>query len=168
MSPRRTDLPQTLDACHQLILELYETIDELRARVAQLERELYGTKRERFVDDQSGTVEDGEPELIEDHCLDPASPALLEDTTVSPVVTDPLLPSDPPVENESPAPLPTSPVEPVSGKPRRTSAGRRPRVYRPDTPRVQVFHPLDESKSAPERLHNPRARLCYRVVREEM
>ena len=31
MSTRRSDLPQTVEACHQLILELYETIDELRS-----------------------------------------------------------------------------------------------------------------------------------------
>ena len=51
MSRRRSDLPKTVEACHQLILELYETIDELRARIAELERELYGTKRERFIAD---------------------------------------------------------------------------------------------------------------------
>ena len=41
----------TVKECHQLIRELYDTIDELRSRVAHLERELYGVKRERFIAD---------------------------------------------------------------------------------------------------------------------
>lgn len=186
MSPRRIDLPQTLDACHRLILELYETIDELRARVAQLERELYGTKRERFIaddGDDSGAEDNDEEEegereeFVEDHEVTPFAPPSLEDTDVLPGVIGPplpdledanLVPSDQPAEEESPSPLPTSPGQGTSGKPRRTSAGRRPRVYSPDTPRVQVYHPLDESKISPELLHDPRARRFYRLVREEI
>jgi hypothetical protein len=102
---------------------------ELRARVVQLERELYGTKRERFIDDDE---EDEEAEFVDDHHVTPVDPQSLENTGVLPIVTDPSLPgledanfgpSDPPAEEVSPSALPTSPGEPASGKPRRTSAG---------------------------------------------
>lgn len=60
VSNRRINLPQTVEECHKLILELYETIDELLARIERLERELYGPRRERFVDDdpQSDDITD--------------------------------------------------------------------------------------------------------------
>ena len=172
MSPRRIDLPQTLDGCHQLILELYETIEELRARVAQLERELYGTKRERFMADD----EEGDQAVTpESHDSAPVDPAQEEDSESSLVVTDVSL-QDPEQANSGLVDLPildasplTAPAgEPTSGKPRRSSAGRRPRVYPPDTPRVQVYHPLDESQISQVLLHHPRARRFYRFVREEI
>ena len=66
MRKRRSDLPKTLEGCHALILELYDTIDELRARIAELERELYGTRRERFIADESRGDHDQEDERNEE------------------------------------------------------------------------------------------------------
>ncbi len=84
MSTRRIDLPQTVEACHQLILELYETIDELRARIAELERELYGTKRERFIADPW----EDEGEATETHHATPIVPTLPCDNDLSSCVTE--------------------------------------------------------------------------------
>lgn len=164
MATRRIDLPQTVEECHQLILELYETIDELRARIAQLERELYGAKRERFIADE---LEEGaEPTATREST--PVDPLLSSDDAPASSVTESTAADASPEDfDASVAPLPEdSPT--TSNKPRRSSSGRRPRVYPPDTPRVKVYHPLDESQVSPALWHHRQARRFYRFVREEI
>jgi hypothetical protein len=177
-----------LDECHPLILELYDTIDELQARIAELERELYGWRRERFIgdeslggDEQEDEDEDDEQEDQEDEHNDEEDtrdhdsdrdiaddesplPSPSAPTSVAPggnPGVDPSLGSTP--ESALPGNGNSSP-----GNSKRTSAGRRPRVYPPDTPRVHVYHPLDEESVPPEILHHPQARRFYRFVREEV
>lgn len=170
MSGRRIDLPQTVEACHQLILELYETIDELHTRIAELERELYGAKRERFIADQ----DDDEDEATEPHESTPIDPTLPCDNDQSSSVTESAADDTADADSgtsetesldDSPPP---DHADPTTAKPRRSSAGRRRRVYPPDMPRVKVYHPLDESQIPADLLHDPRARRFYRLVREEI
>lgn len=163
MERRRSDLPKTLEECHQLIRELYDAIDELRARIAQLERELYGAKRERFIADE--LEEEAEPAAtLEPTLLDPSPssdnvPALSASESTA----------DAPSEDSAASATPAAEVAPTpSNKPRRSSAGRGPRVFPPDTPRVKVYHPLDPSQVSPALWHHPQARRFYRFVREEL
>ena len=51
MPKRRRELPDTIAECHQVILRLHDTLDEVEFREAQLERELYGQRRERFIEE---------------------------------------------------------------------------------------------------------------------
>jgi len=53
MPKRRIELPDTVTECHKVILGLHDTLDEVEFREAQLQRELYGQRRERFIDDDS-------------------------------------------------------------------------------------------------------------------
>jgi transposase len=155
MGNRRSELPQTLEECHALILDLYDTIDELQARLAQLERELYGTRRERFIADEQVDDASADEDVHDDDDSDMQVDDDLQD--------DASLPSSPDADSTPPDDAASPPA-----KPPRTSSGRRPRVYPPDTPRVRVNHPLDETTVPPELLHNPRARRFYRFVREEV
>jgi hypothetical protein len=172
-----------LEECHALILELYDTIDELRARIAELERELYGSRRERFIADASlgdheqgdehGEQEDERNDEEDKHEHD-------SDRDVADDDSPPPSPSAPTTitadDNSEVDPSPGSAAESAlpgndnssPGKPKRTSSGRRPRVYPPDTPRVRIYHPLDEESVPPEILHHPQARRFYRFVREEV
>ena len=65
MASRRVELPDNLPACHAVIIRQAETIERLELRVEQLcrdvatlKRELYGSRRERFV---SPSPEDSPP-----------------------------------------------------------------------------------------------------------
>ena len=58
MPNRRIELPDTVAECHKVILGLHGTLDEAEFRAAQLERQLYGQRRERFIDD--GTTDEAE------------------------------------------------------------------------------------------------------------
>lgn len=166
MLTRRIDLPQTVKECHKLILELYETIDELRARVARLERELYGSRRERFIDDEPEPGEDADGARLAATPIDP--PLRSEDRSPpsgesSPDDTAPASPTP----NDLPA-LSSDDLEPRPTTPRRSSAGRGARVFPPNTTRVPVYHPLEESKIPSAVLRHPHARRFYRFVREEI
>ena len=57
MPNRRIELPDTVTKCHKVILGLHDTLDEVEFRKAQLQRELYGQRRERFIDDDSDVDE---------------------------------------------------------------------------------------------------------------
>lgn len=57
MPNRRIELPDTVTECHKVILGLHDTLDDVEFREAQLERELYGQRRERFIDDDSDADE---------------------------------------------------------------------------------------------------------------
>ena len=65
MPNRRIELPDTVTECHRVILGLHDTLDEVEFRAAQLERELYGQRRERFIDD--------EPDIDEGRTIDGAT-----------------------------------------------------------------------------------------------
>lgn len=65
MASYRVELPDNLPACHAVIIRQAETIERLELRIDQLsrdvttlKRELYGSRRERFV---SPTQEDSPP-----------------------------------------------------------------------------------------------------------
>ncbi|MFO0916209.1 MAG: IS66 family transposase [Pirellulales bacterium] len=157
MPRRRTELPRTLKGCHKLILELYETIDELRARIAQLERELYGPRRERFISDgrvkSTLAVPDlqNEDQPVVDSVTSQAPLAEFEESAALAIDSD---------KHDG--------IEESSDRPKRTSKGRRPRTYPASAPRVKVFHPLNETVVPPEVMHDSRARRFYRFVREEV
>lgn len=173
MRKRRSELPQTLEECHALILELYDTIDELRARIAGLERELYGTRRERFIaddfpddkdeeeeeDGQEGEHSEVESKYDHESGRDVVDALGDESSPGSTSAPNPAVDASPAGESALPG---------NENKPKRTSAGRRPRVYPPDTPRVRIYHPLNEETVPAEILHHPRARRFYRFVREEV
>jgi transposase len=103
-----------------------------------LKRQLFGSRRERFVagsgdEDRAGedvVVEHGglerEP-TVEEACFTSATPA-----------------------------------------PPRTSQGRRKRIIDPSIPREKVLHPLDERNVPPELWNDPRAKRFFRFVREEV
>ena len=59
MPNRRIELPDTVAECHKVILGLHDTLDEMEFREAQLKRELYGQRRERFIDDESNVDQAG-------------------------------------------------------------------------------------------------------------
>jgi len=154
MASRRKPLPKTVKECHQLIRELYDTIDELRSRVAHLERELYGAKRERFIADDEQA--DSAPPSLENDAVD-----LLHESAETPSAA-----ASPSLDAAS-CEVPPQP-ESTSAKTDRRSAGRRPRVHPPDTPRVKVYHPLDPAGVSADLWNHPRARRFYRFVREEV
>jgi transposase len=193
MPNRRIELPNTVAQCHTVILDLHATLDDLEFRLAQLQRELYGQRRERFIDDGSD---------IDEACT-------TDEATTSEVETDPLPEADPPATNPllddlsdvhpsnefdnetlldsddvtpslDPASAddssngttsdPTSPDDSSSDntKPRRTSSGRRPRQIDPNTPREKVYHPLKQEDVPAEIWSHPGAKRFFRFVREEV
>ena len=75
------ELPDNLPACHAVILRQAEVIDELLARIDRLERDLatlkrqlFGSRRERFVAD-SGEDQAEEDPAAEQRGLPPEMPA---------------------------------------------------------------------------------------------
>ncbi len=169
-SPRRTELPQTVEECHQLIWELYDIIDALLARVAKLERQLYGTRRERFIADES-ELGDEDPSARDSPYGNPPSAdestLALDGSLAESSTPSDNRPSDGPAPEEPASPS-TVEFQPTSVKSKRTSSGRRARAYPSDAPRVRVYHPLDESTIPADVLYHPRARRFYRFVREEV
>lgn len=155
---RRTELPRTVEECHRLILELYDIIEALQARVAQLERELYGPRRERFIAEDRPAVEDSAADDSDDDSADDE----LDDVEAEYDAPSGTLLDD---ETQLESPISSSSS---SNQQKRTSPGRRRRVYPPDTPREKVYHPLNEQDVPDEVLHHPRARRFFRFVREEV
>jgi hypothetical protein len=154
VSHRRSELPQTIDACHDLIRELYARIDELEAQVAQLRRELYGSRRERFINNDSST-----DELTKSSTASDTTPRVADDSPQKPggeslafLAADLLPGTDEP---------PTSPR-------RRTSRGRQARSWDKHTPREKVYHRLKKSDVPAEIWNHPFARRFFRFVREEV
>jgi transposase len=192
MPNRRIELPDTVTECHRVILGLHDTLDEVEFRAAQLERELYGQRRERFIDDEpdidegrtidEATADDGTSDEVETDAPPEAHPSAadLPEIPLNDVDDEPLLDSDaaePSLEpssahissgattSESASPD-DSPSD--SPKPRRTSKGRRPRVLDPNIPREKVYHPLNPEEVPPEIWCHPGAKRFYRFVREEV
>lgn len=153
------ELPDTLAASHAVIRRQHEmlvaqqlqiqelrtafetTVERLQRKLAMLERELYGTRRERYVSD------DG---------VNPNDEAAAPSTEV--------ISASPPVETSGGPPEPPTP----GPMPRRTSKGRQPRVLDESYPREQVYHRLDEKDVSPELWNHPRAKRFFRFVREEV
>ena len=106
MPNRRIELPDTVPECHKVILGLHDTLDEVEFREAQLQRELYGQRRERFIDDESdvdeaGTIneaaaDDGTTDEVETDASseDDPSAADLGNVPLNDVDNEPLLDSD--------------------------------------------------------------------------
>ena len=192
MPKRRIELPDTVPECHKVILGLHDTLDEVEFREAQLQRELYGQRRERFIDDESdvdevGTIneaaaDDGTTDEVETDASseDDPSAADLDNVPLNDVDNEPLLESDGTESSleSSPADISSesSPSESDSPdgsrsdspKPPRTSNGRRPRVLDPNIPREKVYHPLNPEEVPPEMWSHPGAKRFYRFVREEV
>ncbi|MEZ6098542.1 MAG: hypothetical protein R3E01_06185 [Pirellulaceae bacterium] len=180
MPKRRIELPPKLEECHTLIVELYDLHDEQKAYIAELEQELYGCRRERFIDgdfdddteQECGDQDDGEETTPGDLPGDvPSSPSndIAKITLPSGIVndtTDDILDVGESATSFS-LPLTTDAPE-SSARRRRTSKGRKRRVIPPQTQREKVFHPLDEATVPPEILHHPNARRFHRFVREEI
>lgn len=143
MAPERPHHPTDLPACHAFIDSLCEDVLKLRRHVAELERELFGSRRERYVN------EDGANQTS-----DEAAPNTQEASVSTPF--------------ETPAPpTPPQPLAPAA-RPRRTSRGRQPRVLDESYPREQVYHRLDERDVPPELWNDPAAKRFFRFVREEV
>ncbi len=149
------DLPDNLAACHAVIRRQAEVIDELTSRVEELlghadrlsrdlaavKRQLFGSRRERFVaSSQEGGA--GEEVVVE------------QDLEDRPSATEPS--ADELGVNIS------------ASTSRRTSQGRQKRVIDASIPREKVLHPLDEKNVPPELLKDPRAKRFFRFVREEV
>ena len=94
MPNRRIELPDTVTECHKVILGLHDTLDEMEFREAQLKRELYGQRRERFIDDESNVDQAG---TVDD--------ATADDATTDEVETDALPETDPSVAGLPEVPL---------------------------------------------------------------
>jgi transposase len=192
MPNRRIELPDTVTKCHKVILGLHDTLDEVEFREAQLQRELYGQRSERFIDDDSdvdeactndeATADDGTTDEVktrassEDHpsaadlpevpLNDGHDERLLDGDAAKPS----LEPSPDDISSESASSESASPDDSPSdpSKPRRTSNGRRPRLLDPNIPREKVYHPLNPEEVPPEIWSHPGAKRFYRFVREEV
>ena len=193
MPNRQLELPNTVAQCHTVILDLHATVDDLEFRLAQPQRELYGQRRERFIDD--GTDIDGASTVDEATTGD----GEMDSPQANPPGTDPLiddLPDVQPSNNSDNEPSldrddvvpsldspssaddssdcrisdPTSTNDPPSDstKPRPNSNGRRPRQLNPNTPREKVYHPLDQKDVPVEIWNHPSAKRFFRFVREEV
>ncbi|MCH5374248.1 MAG: IS66 family transposase [Planctomycetes bacterium] len=192
MPNRRIELPDTVPECHKVILGLHDTLAEVESREAQLQRELYGQRRERFIDDESdvdeadaineATADDpttGEVKTgasPEDH----PSTADVPNVVLNDVDNEPLLDSDAtepsPQASSADISSESSPSESASAggsssdspQPPRSSNGRRPRLLDPNIPREKVYHPLNPEQVPPEIWSHPDAKRFYRFVREEV
>jgi transposase len=122
-------LEALLARCQETITEQEQTIENLAADNALLKRALFGSRRERFIDD-------------------PAQTLLF--------ATSPDAPTD-----EEPAP-------PAEEKKKRTSQGRRPRVFPDFLPREELRHPLNPEDIPEEMRDNPAARRFFKKVGETL
>jgi transposase len=154
------ELPDNQAACHVVIRRQHEmlvaqqveiqelrtefatTVERLERKLAMLERQLYGRRRERFVnhEDEAQATDAQTPDNTE-----PPSATLSAD----------IVPPAPPPPSDSPVP-------------RRTSKGRQPRVLDESYPREKVYHRLDERDVPPALWNHPRAKRFFRFVREEV
>lgn len=183
MAKKRIVLPQTLPECHDLILDLYQRIEELEAEIASLKRQLYGKKSERFLDDETTPDSEVESEVEDISCpddeleLDQASDDHKPEPDSTRLVppADPALPATDPANDTTHPSTPSEDVEDASDaepeekpKPKRTSRGRQRRVIPPDIERQKVYHRLNDNDVPPAILHHPRARRFFRHVRNEI
>jgi transposase len=182
VSRRKPQLPATIDACHQLIIELDERIEELERQVAQLQRQLYGSRRERFEGDSLSidAIDDSGEEDAQ--WIDEVAPwvpgnPVSQDALASSVSETPSSPSEtptaapPPHESLPPHFAPDSaspevPLPPKSVPPSRR--GRQRRSWYEHAPRQRVYHPLREGDVPAALWNHPRARRFFRFVREEV
>jgi transposase len=155
MTSAPVELPDNLAACHAVIRRQAEAIDELTSRVEELlaridhinrdlaavTRQLFGSRRERFV----GSSKEGvaEEEVV-----------IEQDPEGIPSATEP--------------PADELDVSTSAATSRRTSQGRQKRGIDASIPREKVLHPLDEKNIPPEWLNNPRVKRFFRFVREEV
>jgi transposase len=156
MTSSGPELPQELDACHawigrlqetgrqqsETIAQQQETIDRLLVDLALLKRSLFGSRRERFVEDpRQGQLFD--------------TPSLPAAAAAAAAVSPPASPAEaPPTESPSPR--------------RRTSAGRGPRIFPQFLPRKTLQHRLRD-EDIPEALRNdPQARRFFKKTSEEL
>ena len=168
---RRTNLPQTLPECHALIHELDERIETLehenrqlrhkvqsleqevvdlkseiallQAQIKSLQRALFGSRRERYIGSEGSAAENT-----------PGHPASIAASSSAATSVQSL-----------PAEQVRHWTEP-RGK--RTSAGRKARVWDPAWPREQVRHAVPEHLIPPDMKQNPEVCRFFRLVREDL
>jgi len=169
---RRTNLPQTIPECHAPIHELDERIETLerenrqlrnkvqsleqevvdlkseisllKAEIKALQRALFGSPRERHIGSEDSAAENT-----------PRSTPAATSVQSQPAVSSAAVPSKQ-VRHS---------IEP-RGK--RTSAGRKPRVWDPDWPREQVLHTVREHVFPLDMRNSPDVRRFFRLVREDL
>src|SRR6266511_1818076 len=61
MQPKSSPLPDNVVDCHVMIRELQEELAQLRREFHALKRQMYGTRRERFVAGEKDTNDSDEP-----------------------------------------------------------------------------------------------------------
>lgn len=142
MGPEPLELPSTVPECHALIRQLEVEMNQLRRDVALLKRELFGCRRERFVQPTSEPETRDPQEKPEQKTIVPAPP---EDVSQR-----------------------TSPADARGAKRRGRSPGRQPRVLSEKLERKRVDHRLDDQAIPAELRDHPRARRFFRFVREEL
>jgi len=137
----------------QTILEQQVTIDRLLADLALLKRALFGSRRERYIEDpRQGVLFD----LVE--------------------LNGELAPAEEPADggeagdsnSDESQPEPSQPEPPPPPKPRRTSKGRGRRVFPEGLPRTEVRHPLNEQEIPAELLNDPLAKRFFKKTGETL
>ena len=162
MTSARRDLPQDLAACHAMLIaqdealakkdrqfaeqqqtieEQQVTIDRLVADMALLKRSLFGSRRERYVEDPHQTLLF---DLIEAPGDQPTDPAGAKDSD-----------SD-------------SDSDATAVPPRRTSAGRQRRVFPAFLPRKVIRRRLKEEEISEEFRNDPEAKRFFKKVGEQL
>jgi len=124
----------------QTILEQQATIDRLLADLALLKRALFGSRRERYIEDpRQGVLFD-----------------LMELNGEQPPAEEPADGGEAGDSNSDESqPEPSQPEPTPPPKRRRTSKGRRRRVFPEGLPRTEVRHPLNEQEIPAELLNDP-------------
>lgn len=135
---RMAHLEALLAEHKRTIADHEQTIKNLAADNALLKRSLFGPRRERFTDNPSQLL------LFDAETLEAASQPL----------------NEPEAEGESP--------DEGKQKKKRTSKGRRPRVFPDFLPREEVRFRLDEDEIPEEMRDNPNARRFFKKVNEQL
>ena len=118
----------------ETIVQQQETIDRLMADLALLKRSLFGSRRERFIDD-------------------PRQGLLFDSTEL---------------DSDNKAIVPEAEEEQPKAKPRRTSKGRRRRVFPDFLPRESVRHELSEDDIPEELRNDPSAQRFWKKTGETL
>ena len=139
-----SDLPQEIAACHALIDQQQATIDRMAADMVLLKRALFGSRRERFVDDpRQEYLFDTTPLDAKD-----ASPGSQTDDQET---------DDPETSDQA-----------TTSKPPRTSKGRGRRVFPEFLPRKPIRHELREEDVPEDLRDDPAAKRFFKKTSEQL
>ncbi len=165
MTSHDSEHPQDLAACQALIDQLQQGRQGDAERIAQLEAML--AQHQETVADQQQTIENlhADNKLLkrslfgsrrERYVNDPAQQLLFDSTVAG---------EDTPSEQADP---PEQDAEQAVRQTKRTSQGRRRRVFPDFLPREQERHPLKEDEIPEELRNNPAARRFYKKAGERL